>query len=169
MIRDVIFPQQDLDAYSRGFGTQIADDFGVYTMNSASAQLLIDFDMTRYYMYLSRLEDFRNITGTKPGYTFLNGGIQITPADLSVNEVGILFKAMPSDNDLDQQYWIKEYAMARTMHMLGMVRSKFSGFQAANSNIAADGEALKTEAKETMAKLLTDLGQMREPLPILKG
>lgn len=169
MIRDVILPLEALDAYSRGFGAQIADDFGVYNMTSEHSRLFMEFDMTRYYLYLSRLEDFRNITNTRPSWTILNDKIQIMPEDLTLSRVGILYKDMPSDDDLDQQMWIKEYALARTKHMLGTIRSKFSGFQAANSNIASDGAELKAEAKEEMTRLLESLDGQREPLPILKG
>ncbi len=169
MISDVVIPASTLDSYARGFGAQISDEFGVYNMSTEYSRLLLDFDMARYYMYTQRLEDFRNLTGTKPGWIFLNGKIQLTPTDIEANEVGIIYKRMSSDEDIDQQDWIKDYALARATLMLGHVRSKFSGFQSSNANIAVDGEALKSQAREDLEKLNEKLNGMRAPLPILKG
>ena len=167
-ILDVIFEKQTLDNFARGFGIQVSDDLGIYTLGDASRSPLFNFDYVRYYQYLEKLEDFKRITGTRPEWNIVNKEIHLSPRNITTSRLGILYKSMPTDNDLDQLTWIKQYATARAKHILGTIRSKMSGFQASNVNIAVDGADLKSEAKEEMEKLRTELDGMRMPLGLMQ-
>jgi len=98
----------------------------------------------------------------------VNNQIHLFPINQAFDYVGILTKGQLTEDEAEEQIWIKKYALARAKMMLGTVRSKFSGVNSAGNNLAADGESLKSEAKEEIEKLETQLYGMQRPLPIMQ-
>ena len=52
--------------------------------------------------------------------------------------------------------------------VVGRIRSKLGGFSSTGTNIAVDGEAMKTEAQAQIDKLEERLLTLGIPMPILK-
>jgi hypothetical protein len=61
-------------------------------------------------------------------------------------------------NDHRSFPWVQDYAYAMSKHMLGEAREKFATINGPGGGSALNGTALKTEAKEEMTQLMTDLG-----------
>jgi len=168
MIQDVVFPMSTIDSYSKNiFALEDVVGYEVIPMQDWSS-ILSDFDMAGYYMYLKHLEDFKKIAGIDRHWDITNGKIYLYPADAAYTEVGIIYKAVKDDSSYETSTWIKEWALARSKYMLGTIRRKMSGFQTAGGNIAADGEALVSEAQERMRELSEQLNQLQKPLPFLQ-
>lgn len=170
-IRDVIFAPEMVDTFSRGLimsGDE--DDIGRYVFPVQGWMNLLDnFDMVGYYLFTQKLEDFRKLLGIEKMWDFQGPrNIVLFPAGAKFSQVGILYRAVPEDIEIEAEQWIKEWALAKSKHMLGTVRSKMSGFQVAGGNVSSDGDALKAEAKEEMAALRQELDSYQRPLPIMQ-
>jgi len=169
MIEEVVFPIEVIDAYSRGiFAGTTEDILGKFVIPQEGWHNILDnFDMVGYYLFLQRMEDFRKLVGIDQHWDITNGKIYCYPADANIEKVGIVYKAQKSDLSLETTNWIKDWALAKTKHMLGTIRGKMSAFQTAGGNIAADGDALKAEAKEEMRELTEKLNGLQKPLPFM--
>jgi len=170
MIENVVFPSSVMDSWTRGmFVTGTEDIFGKYVIPQQSwTNILDNFDMVGYYLFLQRMEDFTKLVGIDRHWEIINGDIYLYPADATINEVGLLYKATKSDESLETTNWVKDWALAKTKYTLGIIRRKMSGFQTAGGNIAADGEALVSEAREEMAALKESLNLSQKPLPFIQ-
>jgi len=56
-------------------------------------------------------------------------------------------------NDVNAKSWLRDYACAAAKFMVGEARSKFSQIAGPQGGSTLNGEAMKTEAKETMDRL----------------
>ena len=121
-----------------------------------------------YYLFTQRLEDFKKLVGIDRSWEIMNGQIHLFPASATFEQVGILYRRIPEDAELEAEQWIKEYALAKAKHILGTVRGKMSGFQATGGNFSGDAAELKAEAKEEMTALRTELDLLQRPLGILQ-
>jgi hypothetical protein len=75
-------------------------------------------------------------------------------------------------NDYKALPWIQDYALAQAKHMVGEARERFSTIIGPGGGTQLNGQAMKTEAKEMMEKLIIDLGQYvdgSQPLGFLIG
>jgi hypothetical protein len=75
-------------------------------------------------------------------------------------------------NDYMAAPWIKEYALAQGKFMLGEARGKFSQIAGPQGGTTLNGDALKSEATETIAQLEEDLKLYKDggaPLGIIIG
>jgi hypothetical protein len=73
-----------------------------------------------------------------------------------------LIEVPPTDDD-----WIKEYTLAMCKETLGLIRSKFTNVQGAESSLDMDGEMLRGEGREERKDLeeyLTGRGQVIPPI-----
>ena len=170
-IRDVIFMPELVDTFSRGLITSgDEDDLGRYVFPVQGWMNILDnFDMVGYYLFTQKLEDFRKMLGIDKMWEIVGGKkIILYPAGARFTMVGILYRELPGDEEIETEQWIKEWALAKAKHMLGTVRSKMSGFQVAGGNVSADADSLKSEAKEEMALLNAELDSYQRPLPIMQ-
>lgn len=169
-IENVIFNASVVDSFTRGmFVAGTEDALGKYVLPQYSWNNLLDqFDMVGYYLFLKRMEDFKDLVGIERHWEILNGKIYLFPVDAELEQIGIVYRRVESDTEVETNVWIKDWALAKAKHMLGTIRSKMSGFTTAGGNIAADGDALKTEAKEEMTALLEQLNGLQKPLPLLQ-
>lgn len=140
----------------------------IFGQKSGLLDVLGKFDLSMYYMYLQKLEDIKKIIGIDRMWAIINNKIEVYPKSSLLTNVGIIYKGKLTDSEAEEQEWIKKYALAKAKLMLGTIRSKFSGINAAGINIAADGEALKSEAKEEIDKLEERLWGMQMPMPIMQ-
>jgi hypothetical protein len=94
----------------------------------------------------------------------------------SVETVGLhIYNTRPEDVVLGDPYarpWLRNYTIAMCKQMLGEARSMFSTIAGPQGGFTLNGEALKTEAKEMMEKLETDLKEFVDQhigMPIIIG
>lgn len=60
--------------------------------------------------------------------------------------------------------WVRQYTLALSREVLGIVRSKFSTVPIPNSDLTLDGATLVTQGREDKERLLTTLREMLESL-----
>lgn len=171
-IIDVVFSATTLDRLGKALMTGgLAGGFEDYSLPlnsylSGGSSYISDFDITSYYLYMQKLEDFKNTIGLKQTWEILNNKIYLYPADYSWDDpIGILYKPAVTEEYAEQETWIKEYALARAKIILGRIRSKLSGFNSGGMNIAADGESLISEGREDVATLKEQLMSMSAVMP----
>ena len=173
-IVDVIFSAGFFDSIGAGLvtGGFVGEFEGsiipIFGQKSGLLDVLGKFNLATYYTYLQKLEDIKKVIGLDRMWQVVNNQIEVYPKTSTFTDIGILYRGKLTDSEVEEQEWIKKYALARAKMMLGTVRSKFSGINAAGMNIAADGEALKSEAKEEIDKLEERLWGMQRPMPILQ-
>lgn len=172
MIVDIIFPTDSFAAYTKNLA--LGDLVGSVPLgnNAVSGgdfveKATTDFDLTLYQMYLKNLEDIKSVLNLEKMYDIINDKIILYPPTSEIHQIGILYTKLDDFDKLDQEPWIKDYSLARTKMILGTVRRKFSGMQAATGTVQTDGEALIGEAKEEMNRLNEELDLMRPPLPFM--
>lgn len=173
VIVDVLFPRGFFDNLGAGIATGgFVGEFEGAIIPIFNQGGLLDvlgkFNLATYYTYLQKLEDIKKIIGVDRFWEIVGNQIHIFPKTAMITSCGILYKGKLTDSEIEEQDWIKEYALAKAKLMLGTVRSKFSGINAAGINIAADGENLKSEAREEINTLLERLYQMGRPMPFLQ-
>lgn len=166
-IEDIIFPTTALDSFSRGLGLPIGEGEGSIFAYGTQRDILDNFDLASYLLYCQRLGDIRDALCIEKYWEKINDRIILYPRQAEYDRVGILYKGLRGEKQYEQDPWIKAYALARAKHILGTIRSKMSGYQAANANIAQDGEALKSEAKEEMTALMEELNKNQAPMPFI--
>lgn len=126
------------------------------------------FDTGLWYQHMQRIEDMRNAVGIRKFWDIVNGKIELYPKNLHHTSVGILTKGGMTDDDIESETWIYEYALALSKIDTGTIKMRFSGIQAAGGNIAADGESLKSEGREDKKQLEEELEFLQKPLPFMQ-
>lgn len=174
MIVDIIYPASFFDSLGAGLvaGGYVGEFEGsvlpIFGYADGMLNVIKNFDLTKYYAYLQKLEDIKHIVGLEKVWEIVNNKIQIFPTHIQLEYIGILYKGRLTDAEIEEQDWIKKYALARAKIILGTIRSKLSGINAANMNLGADGEALKSEGKEEITALEEFIRQSGRPMPFLQ-
>ena len=127
-----------------------------------------DLNLSSYIMWLQNLEDIKKVFGISRHWEILNGIIHIYPSSEVYSRVAIMCADIPPLERLDQEPWIRQYALAKAKTILGMIRRKFSSLQMPGGGLALDGNELIAEGKEEMAKLMEEIQFHRRPLPIVQ-
>jgi hypothetical protein len=174
MIVDIIYPASFFDSLGAGLvaGGYVGEFEGsvlpIFGYADGMLNVIKNFDLSKYYVYLQKLEDIKHIVGLEKTWEIVNNKIQIFPTHIQLEYIGILYKGRLTDAEIEEQDWIKKYSLARAKMMLGTIRSKLSGINAANMNLGADGESLKSEAKEEITALEEFIRQSGRPLPFIQ-
>lgn len=171
-IIEVIYaPQADIFAQLSGSGESF---FLTYYMQQSGGTFLADF-----YVAMSYKETFERTLGIVPSYEFLshpdsNGVmkdyIRLYPRpSTNAIRVGLKVSRQLSESEVDQDMWIRKYALAWAKQMLGQIRSKFSSVPGPTGEISLKGSELISEGKEEQEKLEMDLIKRSEPLGFITG
>lgn len=170
-IRDVLFNPQLVDSFARGLimsGDE--DELGKYVFPTQGFNnLLANFDMVGYFLFTQRMEDFKKMVGIDRSWDIMNGEIHLYPAAAHFQEAAIMYRTLPEEAEIEAEQWIREWALAKSKHMLATVRGKMTGFQVAGGNLSGDADTLRSEAKEEMAALKIELDSYQRPLPIFQS
>ncbi len=170
-IVDVMFARSAFDMLTafnvNGDIFNIADTF-LMPMISPVNNRLLQMDLTTYYLFLQKLEDFKLILGIDKFWEIIGNKIELYPKRLHHSVIGIIYKPVLTEAEAEQEDWIKQYSLARCKIILGTIRSKLSGHNSAGINISSDGEALKSEGKEELTALREDLKLLGTPMPIFQ-
>jgi hypothetical protein len=121
---------------------------------------LKSFDMVSFYMLQQWLHYLKYVSISK-FRLFFNSNTKILhvvpPPDDSYVKLFIeVFHQAPSD-ELYNERFVRDYALALCKISLGEIRSKFQSLPGFNNSVSLNGETLKTEGKEEKDKLEEDL------------
>ena len=171
-IVEIIFERDYYDSLSAGMAaTGFEETLGgvlPYSLSGRSS-FLHDFDIAGYYLYLQHMEDFKKVLGIKRHFEIIGGEIKLFPANLKYRKIGILYKPMLDEKGSSQYTWIKQYAVAKAKIIVGTIRSKLGGFSSTGTNIAVDGDALKSEGREDINRLEEELKFLGPPMPFIQA
>lgn len=172
-ISDVIFSGSFMDSFTKGFAMGGYEQVlgGVIPLGqygfSRSNNILSNFQLTEYYMYLQKMEDFKKIVGIKKHFEIIGDTIYLFPAGQSFPTVGILYKDTLSEEEVEQITWIKDYALARAKMILGTIYAKMSALSSTGANVV--NSDLKAEGRAEATQLEEDLMLMQRPLPFMQA
>jgi hypothetical protein len=139
------------------------------TNEMGRGDFISNFDITNYFLYASKLEDFKKVLGIEQSWELMHDKIYLYPAEFRWNDpIGIIYKPAVTEEYAEGEQWIKEFALAKCQIMLGTIRGKLSGYNAAGINIAADAAEMKSDGKESRDKLLEEMKLMGAPMPIFQ-
>jgi hypothetical protein len=137
---------------------------------------LKSFDMVSFYMLQQWIHYLKYITISKFRLFFNSNTkiLHIVPApDDSLLKLFIeIYKQSDADELLNERF-VREYALALCKIQLGGIRSKFQSLPGFNNSVSLDGESLRTEGKEEKETLENDL--VREykwsspPFPVFRS
>lgn len=119
-------------------------------------------DYTLYFRFIrktDRQNPFR--TGT---YTTDSEGKRIYTGDGVISDFSnIPYQAMTyGEINHPGKQWIRDYALATAMDMLGNVRGKYQQIPATNESVTLDGDDLRSRAENMKDRLLEQLREMLE-------
>jgi len=83
--------------------------------------------------------------------------------------VGLKVSRVLSEKEVDQEMWIRKYALAWAKQMLGQIRAKFGSVPGPTGEVTLKGDGLIQEGKEEELALITDLIKRSEPLGFVTG
>lgn len=172
VIEVVYSPLSDIFAQLSGSGESF---FLTYYMQHSGGAFLTDF-----YIAMSYKETFERTLGLVPSYEFLThpdaDGIMKDylrlyprPSGGCGLRVGLKVSRQLTQLEVDQQAWIRKYALAWAKQMLGQIRSKFSSVPGPTGEISLKGDTLIQEGKDEQDKLEMDIIKRSEPLGFTTG
>lgn len=174
MIKDVIFVSTSLSTTT---ATELLGEAAVWGFQGGATAFFslkdVTFDLAGYALWRKNLENANDLLGLTKSWQIMavNGvdRIKVYPNKMfktTPAEIGVLHGRLFTPEELSSDDWVRNYAVAKAMHTLGIVRGKFSGFSAPGGQGSTDGEALKTEATATMEKLIEEIKSLR-PSPAM--
>ncbi len=164
-------PNNDIFSQLSGSGESF---FLTYYMQQSGGTFLADF-----YVAMAYKETFERTLGIQPSYEFVshpdvNGimkdYIRLYPSPSSHSiKVALKVSRTLSEAEVDQEMWIRKYALAWAKQMLGQIRSKFASVPGPTGEVSIKGDALIQEGKDEEEKLVLDLIKRSEPLGFIMG
>lgn len=163
-------PYTDLFAQLTGSGT---DFFLTYYMQNRGGNFLSDF-----YMALGYKDDMEKTLGINPTYEIVshlqaNGlvkdCVRLYPRPEYAVRIAIKYSRTMTQAEVDNQTWIRKYALAWAKEMLGRIRSKYSSLPSPTGETQLDGSTLLAESAQEKEALMTELMGLTEPLSFSIG
>jgi len=147
--------------------------FLTYYMQKAGGTFLADF-----FIAMSYKDDFELVLGLKPTWEFiseiqLDGTVKdivrIYPIPTAGIKVGIKYSRAMTEAEVDNERWIRQYALTYAKEQLGRIRSKFASIPSPTGETTLDGSTLIAEAQQEREWLLQDAINRGEPLSFSIG
>jgi hypothetical protein len=162
LVRDVIFKTTGFQSNLEGYAY---DEYliwpGIYEPGLDGG---ITFDFVKYYMVKQNLEDFRKAVGIDRTWEFMNGGIQLYPARADHQSAKVIYGDFPSPAKIQEEDFVRSWAVAEAMLILARVRGKISGIALPGGNATWDAADMRQEAQEIITQLRE--GAQRPVIPI---
>jgi hypothetical protein len=119
-----------------------------------------------YYITLSTEKDIGIILGTYVKWEFLNGKIFIHPRPDPANmRVGIRFRSAITVEEINTNYFIRQYALGSSMEILGRIRATFgSQIPGGGELITLRGAELIEEGRAKKESVIEQMKKLQEPL-----
>ena len=120
--------------------------------------------LSDFYMTMSAISDSEIILGMKPTYQVFNGKLFIHPDPVAEFTVGLIKQRTPSIDEINNDMWLKRYALAVSKIMLGQLRETVSQIPSGMDNIPLNGSQLKSEGAAEKQILDNEFLKRAEPL-----
>ena len=140
----------------------------IFFMREFSNPILAGGDVNQYLMARQKLKDIDRVLGTERSWEIMGREIRCYPVGMNEDRIGVVYGGMLLPEQLESDTWIQDYACAEFKHILGRIRTKFSGFQTSAGAATTDGESLIAEAVAEKQQLLEELKLRRSPMMIYK-
>ena len=122
----------------------------------------------------TKIRIFPSPTAVNPLKLFVRVGFESDPMNPAIPDASISGVSNLSNvpfgnfvyskvNSMARQ-WVRQYTLALSRELLGMIRSKFSTVPIPGGDLTLDGSDLKSTAKEEKEKLRTDLKEMLDSM-----
>jgi hypothetical protein len=122
----------------------------------------------------TKIRIFPSPTAVNPLKLFVRVGFESNPMNPAIPDASIGGVSNLSNvpfgnfvyskvNSMARQ-WVRQYTLALSRELLGMIRSKFSTVPIPGGDLTLDGSDLKSTAKEEKEKLRTDLKEMLDSM-----
>jgi len=172
-------PHSDIFAQLSGSGESF---FLTYYMQQSGGTFLADFWIAMAYK-----ETFERTLGIVPSYEFLTHPqddtipydpqtnpyrdfVRVAPKpDLNSFKVALKISRPLTEEEVDNEMWIRKYALAWAKEQLGRVRGKFASVPGPTGEIGMNGGELVGEAQQEKEALILDLVSRSEPLTFTTG
>lgn len=103
--------------------------------------------------------------GIQISWQIIDDKIHLFPKNFQFQRAAIMMNDFPKLENLEQEQWIKEYALAKSMHTLGVIRSRISGMQMSGGMTSGNSADLMfNEGRDKMKELAEELKTMRRGL-----
>lgn len=177
---EVIYqPNSDIFAQLSGSGESF---FLTYYMNQSGGTFLSDF-----WVAMSYKETFERTLGIAPSYEFVvheqninlpynaasnpyRDFVRLYPKPSSGSmKVGIKISRTPTEQEIDQEMWIRKYALTYAKEQLARIRGKFASVPGPTGEISMNAGELASEAQTEREALIKDLISRSEPLSFTTG
>jgi hypothetical protein len=165
-IKDVIVDTKNNISSGAGVGNELSGlvtlGASTYSIPSFFHDFVANFDLVNYYLYVQYLEDYKKIMGIQISWQIIDDKIHLFPKNFQFQRAAIMMNDFPKLENLEQEDWIKQYALAKSMHTLGIIRSRISGMQfSGGMTSGGSADMMFNEGKEQMAALKEELKTLR--------
>lgn len=171
IIEVVYQPHSDLFAQLSGSGESF---FLTYYMQRTGGTFLSDF-----YVAMSYKETFERTLGLVPSFEILSrvdpmtgetiDFVKLYPRPSGTIKCAIKYSRALTEMEVDQESWIRRYALSWAKEQLGRIRSKFGSVPGPTGEMQLDGASLISEAQQERQQLEESLIGRSEPLGFLTG
>ena len=147
--------------------------FLTYYMQNAGGTFLADF-----YIAMGYKDTFEDTLGLRPTWEFISALqptgtvkdiIRIYPRPSESIKIGIKYSRAMTEAEVDNEVWIRMYALTYAKEQLGRIRSKFASVPSPTGETTLDGSQLISEAQQEREMLLQDIINRSEPLSFSIG
>lgn len=173
-IKDVIIDTKNNISSGAGVGNELSGlltlGASTYSIPSFFHDFVANFDLVNYYLYVQYLEDYKKIMGIQINWQIIDDKVHLFPKNFQFQRAAILMNDFPKLELLEQESWVQEYALAKSMHTLGVIRSRISGMQMSGGMTSgASADMMFNEGRDKMKELKEELKTLRRsPLPFLQ-
>ena len=123
-----------------------------------------------YYITISTEKDLSIILGTYLKWEYLNGRLFIHPEPPPGMLIGIKFRSAVTIDEINTNYFIRQYALGGSMEILGTIRRTFGGTMPGGTEmLTLAGAELITDGREKKEKVKEELIKLSEPMGFLFG
>lgn len=93
--------------------------------------------------------------------------LTILPVPKDIEHIALEVVKELKDEDLYNEQWVKDMVLARSKILLGEIRGKIKSLPGYGGSVQLNGDELKNEGKEEMAKLEEDLEKYKYTYPAI--
>ena len=115
-------------------------------------------------------EEYVRVLGNQPHWQIVEGNkLKLDPIPTIGFRIGIKHDVIPDESVIENNRWIRLYALACAKQIEGEIRSKFTTFTAGSGDISLNGDTLKNEAATEKQALLDENFSKQDPLGMVMG
>ena len=130
-----------------------------YSTDMVSVFSLYPVDSGAYAILVATYTQLQRTFGQEGSYHVDGDTIHIHPRPRSATKFAVIYSVLLNIDEVNDTYWVKEYALAHAKELLGRIRSKFDSYPSPTGGVSLDGDKLLSEAKEEKEALINQFLQ----------